>query len=117
MSPRLGGVDGSMLVIAVQAAALMVFTFTEQEGGYRVANGGGAVPSMGASSWYASRMTPKPPTSRAAEEWKPVVVDGPKPGGVFKVRIATRALGEEEREMTIRSCGKKPISSVCGTSR
>ena len=111
VSPRLGLVAAAAcLVIALQAAALMVFTFAEREGGYRVAAGGGeAVPAQ-PGSYVLVRFTDDAKAAEIAgllKELNAVIVDGPKPGGVFKVRIATRALGEEERETTIKKLREK----------
>ena len=111
VSPRLGLVAAAAcLVIAVQAAALIVFTFAEPEGGYRVAAGGGeAVPAQ-PGNYVLVRFTDDAKAADIAgllRELNAVIVDGPKPGGVFKIRIATRALGEEEREMTIKKLREK----------
>jgi hypothetical protein len=110
VSPRLALVAAAAcVVIAVQTAALMVFTFTEREGGYRVATGGGAVPAQSGSFIFV-RFTDDAKAADIAgllKELDAVVVDGPKPGGVFKVRIATRALGEEERETMMKKLREK----------
>ena len=109
VSPRLGLVAAAaMIVIAVQAAALIVFTLARPDDGYRVA-GRETVPAL-PGSYLLVRFTDD---AKAADitallkELNAVVVDGPKPGGVFKVRIAARALTEEEREMTIRKLREK----------
>jgi hypothetical protein len=36
-----------------------------------------------------------------------VVVDGPKPGGVFKIRIAAQALSQSDRESVIQKLREK----------
>lgn len=108
--PRLGLVGAAaILVIAVQAVALIAFTLAQPEGGYRVAAGRETAPAQ-PGSYLLVRFTDD---AKAADitallkELNAVVVDGPKPGGVFKVRVAARALSEEEREMTIKKLREK----------
>jgi hypothetical protein len=110
MSPRLGlAAAAACVVIALQAAALIAFTLAQPEGGYRVASGGEAARAQ-PGSYVFVRFTDD---AKAADitallkEFNAVVVDGPKPGGVFKVRVAARALNEEEREMTIKKLREK----------
>jgi hypothetical protein len=110
VSPRLGlAAAAACVVIAVQATALIAFTLAQPDGGYRVASGGEPVQAQ-SGSYVFIRFTDD---AKAAEimallkEFNAVVVDGPKPGGVFKVRVGARALNEAEREMTIGKLREK----------
>jgi hypothetical protein len=110
VSPRLGLLAvAASVVIAVQAAALIVFYFAQPEDSYHLAAGRETVPAQ-PGSYVLVRFTDD---AKAADitallkELNAVVVDGPKPGGVFKLRVAARALTEEEREMTIRKLREK----------
>lgn len=110
VSPRLGLLAvAASIVIAVQAAALIVFYFAQPEGTYRVAAGRETV-AVQPGSYVFVRFTDD---AKAADitallkELNAIIVDGPKPGGVFKLRVTARPLTEEEREMTIRKLREK----------
>lgn len=110
VSPRLGLLAvAASIVIAVQAAALIVFYFAQPEGTYRVAAGRETV-AVQPGSYVFVRFTDD---AKAADitallkELNAFIVDGPKPGGVFKLRVTARPLTEEEREMTIRKLREK----------
>jgi hypothetical protein len=110
MSPGLGlAALAACAVIIVQAAALVVFTFAEPQGGYRVAAGRETVPAQSGSYLFVRFADDAKAADIAVllKELNAVVVDGPKPGGVFKLRIADRALDEAEREMTIQKLREK----------
>jgi hypothetical protein len=110
VSPGLGlATLAACVVIIVQAAALVVFTFAEPGGDYRVAAGRETVPAQ-AGSYLFVRFADDAKAADIAvllKEVNAVVVDGPKPGGVFKLRIADRALDEAERETTIQKLREK----------
>ena len=96
-------------MIVVQAAALVVFTFAQPDDDYRVAAGRETVPAQPGSYLFVRFTDDAKAADIAAllKELNAVVVDGPKPGGVFKVRVADRALDEAEREMTIQKLREK----------
>ncbi len=110
MSPRLGlAAAAACLVIALQAAALIAFTFAQPDGGYKVASG--TEPGQAhRASYFLVRFTDN---ARAADiaallkTFDAVIVDGPKPGGVFKIRVASRTPGNDEAETTITKLREK----------
>ena len=108
VSPRLGLVGAAaMIVIAMQAAALIAFTLAPDDV-YRVA-GKETVPAQ-PGSYILIRFTDDAKATDITallKELNAIVVDGPKPGGVFKVRVGARAFSEEEREMTMRKLREK----------
>lgn len=110
VSPRLGLLAvAASIVIAVQAAALIVFYFAQPEGTYRVAAGRETV-AVQPGSYVFVRFTDDAKAADITallEELNAIIVDGPKPGGVFKLRVTARPLTEEEREMTIRKLREK----------
>lgn len=110
VSPRLAlAAAAACFVIAVQAAALVVFSLAPPDEGFRVAAGREAVPAQPGSDLLI-RFTDDAKAADIAsllKELNAIIVDGPKPGGVFKVRVGTRALREEEREMTIMKLREK----------
>lgn len=110
ISPRLGlAAAAACVVIALQAAALIAFTFAQQEGGYRVASGGEPAQAQ-PGSYVFVRFTDDAKAADIAQLLKDinaVVVDGPKPGGVFKLRVSARALNDAEREMTMKKLREK----------
>ncbi len=99
MSPgmALAGAAGG-LVILVQAAALGMLLMGAQVGGMRLASGedGGAA----AGTFVIVRFADDAKASDIAALLRPMratIVDGPKPGAVFKVRIGPRVLSNAER--------------------
>ena len=110
VSPRLGlALAAACLLIALQTAALVVFSLAPPDEGFRVAAGRETVPAQPGSDVLV-RFADDAKAADIAILLKTldaVIVDGPKPGGVFKVRIGTRTLSEEEREMTIMKLREK----------
>ena len=109
MPPRLGLIAAAAcVVIAVQTAALIVFFFAQPDDSYRVA-GRETVPSQPGSYFLIGFTDDAKAADIAAllNELNAVVVDGPKPGGTFKVRVGSRPLDEAEREMTIKKLREK----------
>jgi hypothetical protein len=91
------------LIIVVQAAALISFGFGDKrESDYRVAAGNSQVAPSG--TFILIRFADEAPAREIAallESIGGVIVDGPKPGGAYKVRISPRALTTEERDAII----------------
>jgi len=110
VSPRFGlAAAAACLVIALQTAALVVFSLAPPDDGFRVAAGREGVPAQPGSDLLI-RFTDDAKAgdiSALLKELNAIIVDGPKPGGVFKVRIGVRALTEAERETAIRKLREK----------
>ena len=88
------------LVIMVQAVALGVLLLSAQPdgGGVRLASGEEGAPAAG--TVLMVRFTEDARAGDIAALLKPLgatIVDGPKPGGIFKVRVAPGALPDAER--------------------
>jgi anti-sigma factor RsiW len=95
-------------LILVQAAALIAFAVAPADNGYRVASGD--TPQAQPGSYVLVRFADDAKVAQIAallKEVNAVVVDGPKPGGVFKIRIAAHVLGQAERESVIQKLREK----------
>jgi hypothetical protein len=110
MSPRLGlAAAAACLVIALLSTALITVTLIPRNGDHRLAVGGDAAQAQ-PGSYVFVRFTDDAKASEIAvllKGFNAVIVDGPKPGGVFKIRIADRALTDEERMATIQKLRDK----------
>jgi hypothetical protein len=96
-------------LILVQAAALIAVTLAPADNGYRVASGADALQAQ-PGSYVLVRFADDAraaPIAALLKEMNAVVVDGPKPGGVFKIRVSTRALSQAERESVIQKLREK----------
>jgi hypothetical protein len=98
------------LVIVVQAALLISLVSSDGgDDGYRVASGENATASAG--TFVLVRFTE---TARADEiagllqSIKGTIVDGPKPGGVFKLRVSRQVLPEDERDAILDKLRQRP---------
>jgi hypothetical protein len=101
------GAAAACLVILVQAAALGVLVMRDgprAPGGTELASGDpAATPGTGAVALI--RFTP---TATAQEisallgAFNAVIVDGPKPGGVYRVKLSTQTLANEQVEEILR---------------
>lgn len=110
VSPRLGLIAAAACaVIALQSAALIVFTIAQPDDRYEVAAGRETVPAQPGSYVFVSFTDDAKAADIGAllKELNVAVVDGPKPGGIFKLRIGTRVLSDEERETMIRKLREK----------
>jgi hypothetical protein len=96
-------------LILVQAAALIAFALAPADNGYRVASGAETVEAQPGSYVLVRFADDAKAVEIAAllKQINAVVVDGPKPGGVFKVRIAPRTLSQAERESVIQKLREK----------
>jgi hypothetical protein len=95
-------------LILVQAAALIAVALAPGDNGYRVASGGEAQAQPG--SYALVRFADDAKAAQIAallKQINAVVVDGPKPGGVFKIRISTRVLSPSERDSVIQKLREK----------
>ncbi|WP_125461584.1 MULTISPECIES: hypothetical protein [Rhodomicrobium] len=96
------GVSPGLALAAVAAALVIVLqlaALVSQDGDYRVA--GGDEQAAPAGTYLLIRFADNAGAADIAALLQSVggaIVDGPKPGGVYKLRIATRALSPEERE-------------------
>lgn len=106
LSPALSiAAAAAVLIIAVQAVLLVSVLSGGQPGdGYRVASGGeNGVPSTG--SFALIRFAGSAKADDIAELLRSVdgaIVDGPKPGGVFKISISAKVLPPEERDAILQ---------------
>lgn len=91
------------LVILVQAAALISLgTGSRTEGGTELASGDRRPAAAG--TFVLIRFAEDAPAREIAallQSVSGVIVDGPKPGGAYKVRISPRALSTEDRDTII----------------
>jgi hypothetical protein len=96
-------------LILVQAAALIALALAPADNGYRVASGGDTALAQ-PGSYVLVRFADDAKAAQIAallKEVKAVIVDGPKPGGVFKIRIGAGALGQAERDSVIQKLREK----------
>ena len=110
VSPRLGlAALAACAIIVEQAAMLIAYTVGRPDGGYRVAAGGDTATAQ-PGSYVFVRFTDEARSSDITailQEFKAVIVDGPKPGGVFKIRVSPHALTDEERVTVIEKLREK----------
>jgi hypothetical protein len=102
------GAAAACLVILVQAAALGVLMMRDVPGpgsnDVSLASGDPARP-VESGSFALVRFSP---TATAADvsallrSFNAVIVDGPKPGGVYRVKISTQTLGNDQLEEILR---------------
>lgn len=97
------------VLILVQAAALIALALAPAQNGYHVASGEETVQAKPGSDVLVRFADNATAVEIAAllREIKAVIVDGPKPGGVFKIRITARAPTQAERESVIQKLLEK----------
>ncbi len=97
------------LIIIVQAVALISLISAESNSGaYRVASGQQAQPGTG--TFVLVRFAENATAGQISELLKSIggtIVDGPKPGGVFRVRISPQALSATQRDAVLRTLLQK----------
>lgn len=95
----------AVLVIAVQAILLVsILAGGQQDGGYKVASGG-ENGSVSEGSFALIRFAGGAKADDIAgllRSVNGVIVDGPKPGGVFKLRISPKTLSAQERDTILQ---------------
>jgi anti-sigma factor RsiW len=92
------------LVILVQAAALGVLVTRQGSGGPTLASGDPTRP-VEAGSFAFVRFSPNATASDISNllrSFNAVIVDGPKPGGVYRVRISSQKLANDQVEEILR---------------
>lgn len=111
LSPGLAlAAAAAVLVILVQAAALISLNLRDAgDDGYRVASGKQAQ-SAEAGTLLLIRFAETASAGEIAALLQSVggtIVDGPKPGGMFKLRVSPRILSNEERDMILAKLREK----------
>jgi hypothetical protein len=89
----------AILIIAVQGVVLVSLLSGDAGRGHILATGGNA--SQGAGTHVLIGFKDSANAAQIAEFLRAIgatIVDGPKPGGTYKLRISTKALTEAERE-------------------
>ncbi len=98
------GAAAACLVILVQAAALGVLVMRDSPSGAGLASGDpAATPVTGTMALI--RFTPTATAqdiSALLGSFNAVIVDGPKPGGVYRVKLSTQTLTNEQVEEILR---------------
>jgi anti-sigma-K factor RskA len=97
-SPRTLALAASVAVAAIALQAfLLVGQFTKPQGGYETAS---VTTENHGHGTYAmvrfAREASAGEITRFLEEYQATLVDGPKPGGFYRVRLAVRTLAKEE---------------------
>ncbi|MGB0086818.1 MAG: hypothetical protein WBP94_15785 [Rhodomicrobiaceae bacterium] len=97
------------LIIVVQAAVLVSLVPGETDGGgYRVASG--KAQAVAAGTFVLVRFADGATAGQIAallESMHGTIVDGPKPGGVFKIRLSSHVLTDEQREAVLNTLRQK----------
>jgi hypothetical protein len=93
------------LVMALQTGIIGSF-LVERQGGatYGTASGPGTGPAVGEGTFALVGFAPDATAARIASvlgELGGSIVDGPRPGGLYRVRIASKAVSTEERDRLI----------------
>ena len=97
-SPRTLAVAASFatLVIALQAF-MLISMLTKPQGGYQIASVDGESHRRGTFAMVRfARQASAAEITKFLESYQATLVDGPKPGGLYRVRVATAALTKEE---------------------
>lgn len=102
-SPRTLAVAASFaaLVIALQAF-MLISMLTKPQGGYQIASVDGEAHRSG--TFAMVRFAPQASAAEITkflESYQATLVDGPKPGGLYRVRVAMTALPKEELARTV----------------
>jgi anti-sigma-K factor RskA len=97
-SPRTLAVAASVAVAAIALQAfLLVGQYTKPPGGYGTASVSTPNPGHGTYAMVRfAREASAAEITRFLEEYQATLVDGPKDGGVYRVRIAMKSLAKEE---------------------
>lgn len=97
-SPRTLAVAASVAVAAIALQAfLLVSQLTKPQGGYETA--GVSTENRGRGTYAMVRFAREASAgeiTRFLEDYQATLVDGPKPGGFYRVRIAVKTLAKEE---------------------
>jgi hypothetical protein len=91
---------GAVVAIVLQAAVLMTFVVRDQ--GYQ---GGPSLASDGGSQVVSIRFTPQASladVTRFLDINRATIVEGPKRGGLYKVRVSTSSMSNDEFNRTIQ---------------
>jgi len=99
----------AIVVILVQAAALTSFIAIDGAGdGYKVASGEPGDPAQGTFMLVRfNEAANVDDVTNLLGTMEAMIVDGPKPGGVFKLRVSETALPEGERDAILNALREK----------
>jgi len=111
-SPRTLAVAGALAAVAIvlQASMLIGLMTKPQAGVYRTASVGSRLHLQGTFALVRfARQASAAEITKFLETYKATLVDGPKPGGLYRVRLSLKALAHEEIGRIVSRMHQEPV--------
>ena len=109
-APTASGVQWAAVAVAafvaVQAAAIATLLLSDRSGTYQAASGQQTGDEISAFVVFTDEAT-VPSISRLLAEFDARIVDGPKPGGVYKIRLRMEDRSQAAREKLLRQLAER----------
>jgi hypothetical protein len=96
----------AVALVAVQAGVIATLLLSDRDGTYQVASGRQTGEGIAALVVFTDEAT-APAISRLLKDFNGSIVDGPKPGGVYKIRLQTEERSPAAQEALLRRLAER----------